>query len=172
MLIFYDSRSETFWFRFQDWIWMALSQDLFIFFNFIVVILYPCVSHSVVSDSLWPHGLWPDRLLCPWKFPAKNTWVDSHFLLQGIFPTQDSNLGLPHCRQTLSSEPLGKTFYSLCIQQLFIKNLLGWIIWNCQWSNMGNFIFLFFELFILYWSIADYDDSFRWTTKGLSHTHF
>ena len=24
-----------------------------------------------------------------------------HFLLQGIFPTQESNLGLPHCRQTL-----------------------------------------------------------------------
>ena len=26
---------------------------------------------------------------------------DCHFLLQGIFPTQGSNLGLPHCRQTL-----------------------------------------------------------------------
>ena len=25
----------------------------------------------------------------------------AHFLLQGIFPTQGSNLGLPHCRQTL-----------------------------------------------------------------------
>ena len=24
-----------------------------------------------------------------------------HFLLQGIFPTQGSNPGLPHCRQTL-----------------------------------------------------------------------
>ena len=24
-----------------------------------------------------------------------------HFLLQGIFPTQGLNLGLPHCRQTL-----------------------------------------------------------------------
>ena len=24
-----------------------------------------------------------------------------HFLLQGIFPTQGSNLGLPHCRQML-----------------------------------------------------------------------
>ena len=27
--------------------------------------------------------------------------MDCHFLLQGIFPTQGSNLGLPHCRQTL-----------------------------------------------------------------------
>ena len=31
-----------------------------------------------------------------------------HFLLQGIFPTQGSNLGLPHCRQTLPTEPSGK----------------------------------------------------------------
>ena len=27
--------------------------------------------------------------------------MDYHFLLQGIFPTQGLNLGLPHCRQTL-----------------------------------------------------------------------
>ena len=33
--------------------------------------------------------------------PDKSTGVDCHFLLQGIFPTQGSNLGLPHCGQTL-----------------------------------------------------------------------
>ena len=33
--------------------------------------------------------------------PGKNTWVGCHALLQGIFPTQESNPGLPHCRQTL-----------------------------------------------------------------------
>ena len=33
--------------------------------------------------------------------PGKNTEVDSHSLLQGIFPTQESNLGLLHCRQIL-----------------------------------------------------------------------
>ena len=49
---------------------------------------------SVVSNSLQPHGLYPSRLLCPWDFPEKNTGVDSHFLLQGIFPTQGSNLCL------------------------------------------------------------------------------
>ena len=32
---------------------------------------------------------------------CKNTGVGCHFLLQGIFPTQGSNLGLPHCGQTL-----------------------------------------------------------------------
>ena len=58
-------------------------------------------SRSVVSDSLQPDGLQPARLLCPWDSPGKNTGVGYHFLLQGIFPTQGSNLGLPHWRQTL-----------------------------------------------------------------------
>ena len=33
--------------------------------------------------------------------PGKNTGMGYHFLLQEIFPTQVSNLGLPHCKQTL-----------------------------------------------------------------------
>ena len=37
----------------------------------------------------------------PWDFPGKNTGVGCHFLLQGIFPTQGLNPGLPHCRQKL-----------------------------------------------------------------------
>ena len=46
------------------------------------------VSHSVVSDSLRPHGLQPSRLLCSWDFPGKNTGVGCHALLQGTFLTQ------------------------------------------------------------------------------------
>ena len=37
----------------------------------------------------------------PWDSPGKNTEVDCHALLQGIFPTQGSNPGLLHCRQLL-----------------------------------------------------------------------
>ena len=59
------------------------------------------VSHSVVSDSLQPRGLWPARILCPWGSPGKNTGVGSYSLLQGIFPTQGSNPGLWSCRQIL-----------------------------------------------------------------------
>ena len=58
-------------------------------------------SCSVVSDSLLPDGLEPTKLLSPWGFPGKNTGVGCHFLLQGIFPTQGLNPGLPHCRQVL-----------------------------------------------------------------------
>ena len=56
---------------------------------------------SVVSDSLWPRGLQPARLLCPWDFPGKNTRVGYRFLLQGIFLTQGLNpclLCLLHCQ--------------------------------------------------------------------------
>ena len=59
------------------------------------------VSRSVVSDSLHPHRLEPTRLLCPWDSPGKNTGVGCHSLLQEIFPTEGSNLGLPHCKQIL-----------------------------------------------------------------------
>ena len=53
-------------------------------------------SLSVVSDSLQPHELYG-----PWNSPGQNTGVGSLSLLQGIFPTQGSNPGLPHCRQIL-----------------------------------------------------------------------
>ena len=56
---------------------------------------------SVMSGSLQPHALWPTRLFYPWDFPGKNTGVDCHFLLQGIFPTQGSNLHLLCCRWVL-----------------------------------------------------------------------
>ena len=35
-------------------------------------------------------------VLCPWVSPSKNTEVGCHFLLQGIFLTQGSNLHLLH----------------------------------------------------------------------------
>ena len=46
-----------------------------------------------------PDGLQPTSLLSPWNFPGKNAEVGCHFLLQGIFPTQGLNPGLPHCRK-------------------------------------------------------------------------
>ena len=33
------------------------------------------LSHSIVFNSLQPHGLQPARLLCPWDFPSKNSGV-------------------------------------------------------------------------------------------------
>ena len=75
--------------------------------------IYVCVSCSIVSDSLRPHRLQPARLLCEWNSLGKNTGVCCHFLLQGIVPTQESNPGLPLCRQIfLPSKPPGKPWGS------------------------------------------------------------
>ena len=50
---------------------------------------------SVVSDSAWPYGLWPARLLCPWDSPGKNTGVDCHALLQWIPRMEPGSLMSP-----------------------------------------------------------------------------
>ena len=53
-------------------------------------------SHSAVSNSLRPHGLYN-----PWNSLGQKTGVNSHSLLQGTFLTQGSNPGLLYCRQIL-----------------------------------------------------------------------
>jgi len=40
---------------------------------------------KVKSDSWWPHGLQPTRLLRPWDFPGKSTGVGCHCLLQNKY---------------------------------------------------------------------------------------
>ena len=57
-----------------------------------------CVSCSVMSDSVQPHGLEPVWLLCRWNSPEKNTVVAYRFLLQGIFMTHGSKPVLLHFR--------------------------------------------------------------------------
>ena len=55
-----------------------------------------CESHSVMSDTLRPHGLYS-----PWNYPGQNTGVGGCSLLQEIFPTLGLKPGLPHCRWIL-----------------------------------------------------------------------
>ena len=57
-------------------------------------VCFTCVSicmyaHAQLCRTLWPHGLWPARLFCPWNFPGNNTGVGCHFLLQEIFLSRD-----------------------------------------------------------------------------------
>ena len=108
------------------------------------------LSHSVMSDSLLPHGLQPARLPCPWGFsrqeycsglpcpppgdlanpgikprsptlqvdsipPGKlKTGVGSLSLLQGIFPIQELNQDLMHCRWTLYQLSYQGSPYTSC----------------------------------------------------------
>ena len=89
-------------------------------------------SCSVVSNSLQPNGL--DS---PWNSPGQNNGVGSHSLLQGIFPTQGSNLGLLHCWQILyhlSYEGSPGSQYSwVLMRALFLA---------CKWANGFNHVFM------------------------------
>ena len=75
-------------------------------------------SCSVVSNSLRPHGQYS-----PWNSPDQNTGVDSLSLLQGIFPTQGSNPGLPRCMQILYQlSHKGKLiFTSLFLERIYLN---------------------------------------------------
>ena len=118
--------------------------------------------------TLQPHGRSPARLLCSWDSLGKNIGVGCHALLQGIFPTQGSNLCLLHCRQILYGwAPRGaqRVYYSLInthrgflpscpISELFLwqnKNLLSGNIWcahffdpHISMSSPRNRLNLFF----------------------------
>ena len=48
-----------------------------------------CLVPKSCPVLLQPHGLQSTRVLCPWDLPGKHCGVGHHFLLQGIFPTQD-----------------------------------------------------------------------------------
>ena len=74
---------------------MPLKEQIFVE-SFYILLFKESESHSVVSNSLRPHGLYS-----PWNSLGQNTGVGSLSLHQGIFPTQELNSGLPHRRQIL-----------------------------------------------------------------------
>ena len=72
------------------------------------------------------------RLLRPWDFPGKITGVGSCSLLQGIFPTQGSNPGLPHCTQMvclLSHQEYINLLFITTMIYIWTRNSRGTIIW-------------------------------------------
>ena len=78
---------------------------------------HACSASQLCPPFCSPRGLQPTRLLCPLNFSGKNTGVGCHFLLPGIFLTQELNLGLLcllHSQaDSFTTEPPGKP-YSLC----------------------------------------------------------
>ena len=120
---------------------------------------------TVMTDSMCQlHGLYS-----PWNSPDQNTGVGSLSLLQGIFPTQGSNPGLPHCRRILyqlSYEGSPKaglwhpdTWLNI-ILDVFVK------VFVCFWMR---FAFKSVDseysrlLFIIWWTFSS-----RWTKADLS----
>ena len=104
--------------------WTAAHQASLYFTSFQVLLKLMFIesvmpsNHLILSCSLLlvrTYRLWKVKVkvarscptLCnpmdysPWNSPGQNTGMGSFSLLRGIFPTQGSNPGLPHCRRTL-----------------------------------------------------------------------
>ena len=86
---------------------------------------------------------------CPWDFPGKSLRVRCHFLLQGIFPTQGSNLHLLHWQ--VDSSLLGHQGSIFCVTS-FQQNKLsvGHLMSNDRirkdgWKKSSSFTFVNLE---------------------------
>ena len=65
-------------------------------------------SRSVVSNTVWPHGLQPTRLLRPLDFPGKSTGVGCHCLLHwGIVAAAKSLQSCPTLCDPRNDSPPG-----------------------------------------------------------------
>ena len=80
-------------------------------------------SCSVMSNSLWHHGLWSTKLFCPQNFPSKNTGVGFHYFLQGIFPIQLSNQGLLHYRHIIYQLSHQGIYAYMCHMYIYISSV-------------------------------------------------
>ena len=87
------------------------------------------VSHSVVSNSLWSHGLQPTRLLCPRGFSRQDNWGGLPFPSPGDLPDSGIEPRSPKLQaDSLSSEPPGKSQihtygYLYKLGRMFLKTL-------------------------------------------------
>ena len=111
-------------------------------------------SCSVMSNSLWPHGLYS-----PWNSLGQNTGVGSHSLPQGIFPTQESNPGLPHCRRTVYRLSHRWSPYIITHNYVYIQ--------ICNWGTTDTEHYIRFRCTMLWFDICTYCEMI---TIGLPNT--
>ena len=66
------------------------------FWKIDILLILKCCAKVLQSCLIlcWACEEYPNRLFCPWDSPGMNTGMGCHFLFQGIFPTQGSNM--PH----------------------------------------------------------------------------
>ena len=81
-------------------------------------------SHSVMSDSVWPHRRQPIRLPCPWDSPGKNTGVGCHFLLQ-CMKVKSESVVAQSC--PTPSDPMDRSPPGPSVHGIFQARVLEWV---------------------------------------------
>ena len=96
------------------------------------------LSHSVVSDSLGPHGLQPARLLCPWIFSRQEYWSRFPCPLPDDLPNPGIKPRSPKLQvDCLPSEPPGKPKNTVMgslsvLQGILLTQELNWGLLHCR----------------------------------------
>ena len=120
--------------------------------KFVVFFNLSSVSHSVMSDSLRPHGLQPARLPCP--SPTPRTYSNSYPLSQWYHPTiLSSVVPFSSCLQSFQHQGLFKWISSShqvakvlelrhqSFQCIFRVDFhYDWLVWSpCNWKDFQEY---------------------------------
>ena len=116
-----------------------------------------------MSNSVRPHRRQPNRLLCPWDSPGKNTGVGCHFLLQCMKVKSESEV-IQSCL-TLS-DPTDCSLPGSSVHAILQARVLEWgaIAFSEFRYNMLHNIAFYLELFFMY------NPSVTHGLYGLSHS--
>ena len=87
---------------------------------------------AVLSDSLWPYGPWPPRLLCPWNFLGKNTGMSCHFPTAGGLPDPGIKPQSPLAGRFFTPAPSGKPL------RIVDPRLNLFLRWESRSSELSN----------------------------------
>ena len=94
-------------------------------------------------------------------FPGKNPGVGCHCLLQGIFLTQESNLGLLHCRQILYhlsyQGSKSRSFSGIPLVSVCFSKCWQFDLWSSASSKPSLYIWKFSVHRLLKTSLKDFE---------------
>ena len=123
-------------------------------------------SHEITLMTVYLLSFYLFYLYDPKNSPCLNIGVGNLSLLQGIFPTQGSNPGLPHCRWILYQlSHKGSSLFYLFLLIFPTHSVLHWIFFQFSISSVG--FILCFNL-----SITFIFHFIRWYCKIFSYTSF
>ena len=126
-----------------------------------MLIISVCVlSCSVLSNSLWPRGLQPTRLLCPWRFSRQEYWSGLSCPSAGDLPNPRIKPRSPTLQaDSLPTEPPGKPAAAKSLQScLTLCNPI-------DGSPPGSPVPGILQARTLEWVAISFSNAWKWKSK-------